>query len=211
MRREVLQQAGFLPAQQKQIMQNLQNEQNQQNSLNPNLARPSLNNDVNQTASPDANLAQPLRRTVELANQFEPAARTASVDVPSNPLSADLGTGQGISAQMMVPAAEQSAANAAMERRLRTVILWQEDQKRCGWRSQLEQAVDASQVTGAGKSGQPGTIPGTGQPGAAQPGHADLAPPIRRVVAKQSRFRSPVQPTPAVPKLHLRSKALPKG
>ena len=194
----MLQQAGFLPAQQKQIMQNLQNEQNQQNSLNPNLAQPSLNNNVNQTASPDANLAQPLGPPLNSPiNSSLPQGQLQS-NVPSNPLSADLGTGQGISAHMMVPAAEQSAANAAIERRIRTVVVWQEDRKRCGSHSRLQQAVDASQVTGAEKSGQPGTAqPGTGQPGAAQPGRGNLAPPIRRVVAGLSRFRTPVRPTPA--------------
>ncbi len=171
MQREVLQQAGFLPDQQNQIMRNLQNQQNQQNSLNPNLAQPSLNSDVNQTASPDANLAQPLGAPLNSPNNSSLPQGQLQSNVPSNPLSGDMGTGQGISARMMVPAAEQSAANAAIEQRYEQLYgkKTENDVDRAAdFNKQLMQAKSQEQ-----KSGQPGTAqPGAGQPGAAQPGAA---------------------------------------
>jgi hypothetical protein len=108
MRREVQQAAG-----------------NQSLQVNPSDVLSGQNNQLNQQAqpngaapAPNGNLAQPLAPMMEAPNNQALPNAPLQGNLQSGPISGSLDTGEGLQARMMVPAAQQTTANAQLQARL---------------------------------------------------------------------------------------------
>jgi hypothetical protein len=142
-----------------------------QNLANPNLANQQVQQSSqttfpNAVPNPDANQANPLPAPAgSPQNDALPQGQLQS-NLPNQPLPTNLATGEGQQARLMVPAAQQSEANAALQARLDqfNAAKPQNDVDRAReFNKEMQAAKAAQEKQGANQ-------PGANQPGAAQGG-----------------------------------------
>jgi len=131
--------------------QNLNNAQQQNGATNGN------------GTAPDSNLAQPLPPSLGSPNnQALPQGQLQS-SVNNNALPTNLSTGEGVQARMLVPAAQQSTANAELQARLDQLYGKKPE-------TDVDRARDFNKQLIASQNAQKNGQPGEKQPGANQPG-----------------------------------------
>ena len=147
-----------------------------QQIANPNLAEQNAAQKPLQPGTPNAPLSQPLGKPFDAPDNSSLNSGSVDASLPSGPLSSSLNTQQSIAATFNVPPAQQSAANAELEKRLEQEFGKKPETPEES-STQFNKALQAQKDKAAGQGKAP-VAPkqgANGQP--AQPGVSDEATP----------------------------------